>query len=80
MNDVFDLQSKQHISKFEILNLLKEKHDLHFEIIQDMKQPDYTEFKRKYYTDSNKTESLGFKPKYSSLDTILDELPYFLTD
>ena len=80
LNDVFDLQSKQHISKFEILNFLKEKHDLHFEIIQDMKQPDYTEFKRKYYTDSNKTESLGFKPKYSSLDTILDELPYFLTD
>ena len=26
------------------------------------------------------TESLGFKPKYSSLDTILDELPYFLSD
>ena len=37
-----------------------------------------TGFKKNYFSQSKKAEVLDYKPKYSSLDTISEELPYFL--
>ena len=78
LNDVFDLCSKRPIGKFELLNFLKEKYGLQYEIDSGVKLSNPTGFKRNYYSESRKVESLGHKPEYSSMDTILDELSFII--
>ena len=78
LNDVFDLRSKKPIGKFELLNFLKEKYGLQYEIDSGVKLSNPTGFKRNYYSESRKVESLGHKPEYSSMDTILDELSFII--
>jgi nucleoside-diphosphate-sugar epimerase len=78
LNDVFDLRSKKPIGKFELLNFLKEKYGLQYEIDSGVKLSNSTGFKRNYYSESRKVESLGHKPEYSSMDTILDELSFII--
>ena len=78
LNDVFDLRSKKPIGKFELLNYLKEKYGLQYEIDSGVKLSNPTGFKRNYYSESRKAESLGHKPEYSSIDTILDELLFII--
>ena len=78
LNDVFDICSKKPIGKFELLNFLKEKYGLQYEIDSGVKLSNPTGFKRNYYSESRKVESLGHKPEYSSMDTILDELSFII--
>ena len=78
LNDVFDICSKKPIGKFELLNFLKEKYGLQYEINSRVKFSNPTGFKRNYYSESRKAESLGYKPEYSSIDTILDELLFII--
>ena len=78
LNDVFDLRSKKPIGKFELLNFLKEKYGLQYEVEPGVKFSNPTGFKRNYYSESRKVESLGHKPEYSSMDTILDELSFII--
>ena len=78
MNGVFDVCSKKPIGKFELLNFLKEKYGLQYEINSRVKFSNPTGFKRNYYSESRKAESLGYKPEYSSIDTILDELLFII--
>jgi len=78
LNDVFDLYSKNPIGKFELLNSLKEKCGLQYEIEPGVKFSNPTGFKRNYYSESRKAESLGHKPEYSSMDTISDELSFII--
>ncbi len=78
LNDVFDLRSKKPIGKFELLNFLKEKYGLQYEIESGVKFANPTGFKRNYYSESRKAESLGYKPEYSSMDTISDELSFII--
>ena len=78
LNDVFDLCSKRPIGKFELLNFLKEKYGLQYEINSRVKFSNPTGFKRNYYSESRKAESLGYKSEYSSIDTISDELSFII--
>ena len=78
LNDVFDVCSKKPIGKFELLNFLKEKYGLQYEIEPGVKFANPTGFKRNYYSESRKAESLGYKPEYSSMDTISDELSFII--
>ena len=78
LNGVFDVCSKKPIGKFELLNFLKEKYGLQYEIDSGVKFSNPTGFKRNYYSESRKVESLGHKPEYSSMDTILDELSFII--
>ncbi|SVD59250.1 uncharacterized protein METZ01_LOCUS412104, partial [marine metagenome] len=78
LNGVFDVCSKKPIGKFELLNFLKEKYGLQYEINSRVKFSNPTGFKRNYYSESRKAESLGYKPEYSSIDTILDELLFII--
>ena len=78
LNDVFDLRSKKPIGKFELLNFLKEKYGLQYEIEPGVKSFNPTGFKRNYYSESRKAESLGYKPEYSSIGTISDEISFII--
>tara|TARA_B100000745_G_scaffold23884_1_gene15885 strand:+ start:262 stop:1188 length:927 start_codon:yes stop_codon:yes gene_type:complete len=78
LNDVFDICSKKPIGKFELLNFLKEKYGLQYEIEPGVKSFNPTGFKRNYYSESRKAESLGYKPEYSSIGTISDEISFII--
>ena len=78
INDAFDLYSKKPIAKFELLESLQDKYGLQYEIRPNSGFSSPTGFKKNYFSQSKKAEVLGYKPKYSSLDTISEELPYFL--
>ena len=73
-----DLYSKKPIAKFELLDLLQDKYGLQYEIKPNSGFSSPTGFKKNYFSQSKKAEVLDYKPKYSSLDTISEELPYFL--
>ena len=78
LNDVFDICSKKPIGKFELLNFLKEKYGLQYEIEPGVKSFNPTGFKRNYYSESRKAESLDYKPEYSSIGTISDEISFII--
>ncbi len=78
INDAFDLYSKKPIAKFELLDSLQDKYGLQYEIKPNSGFSSPTGLKKNYFSQSKKAEMLGYKPKYSSLDTISEELPYFL--
>ena len=78
INSAFDLYSKKPIGKFEVLASLESKYGLKYKIDSGTKVINPTGFKKNYYSKSRKADLLGYKPKYSSLDTISEELPYFL--
>ena len=78
INNAFDLYSKKPIAKFELLESLQDKYGLQYEIRPNSGFSSPTGFKKNYFSQSKKAEVLGYKPKYSSLDTISEELPYFL--
>ena len=82
INDVFDLYSKMPIGSFELLDNLHNKfHNFTHHESEELKYKILTSstgFKKYYFSQSKKAEELGYKPRYSSLDTISEELPYFL--
>ena len=39
--------------------------------------PSPTGFKKNYYSESRKAKLLGYKPQYSSIETIVNEMKYF---
>ncbi len=81
-NDAFDVYSKKPVSKIELLDFLKEKFGLEYEI----KNPELitgqesspTGTKKEYYSKNNKAESLGFMPEHSSIEGIAKEIQALL--
>lgn len=74
INDYFDIYSKKPISKFDLVHALVKKYKLEYVIT---KQSMHTKIinKNSYFSKSKKaTKMLGYKPKYSSLEGILNEL------
>lgn len=78
LNDSFDVFSKSPISKFEILELVSKKYDLKHKIQKNLKCFTPTGIKEKYYSESKKATKLGYFPKFSSQETILEELEFLL--
>jgi nucleoside-diphosphate-sugar epimerase len=72
-NDAYDVYSKEPISKFKILQELSSKFDLRFIIKEKIDSISPTGFKQKYYSLSKKAEKINYFPKFSSLETILNE-------
>ena len=80
INDVFDLYSSKPIRKDDLLDFLQKKYYV-YAYSPGTNIPKFagpTGTKKFYFSLSKKAEMLGYKPKYSSLDTISEELPYFL--
>jgi nucleoside-diphosphate-sugar epimerase len=73
-NDVYDVYSKEPVSKFTILQELSSKFDLKLTIKEKMNAVSPTGFKQKYYSLSKKANKIGYDPQYSSLETIINEI------
>ena len=78
INDVFDVYSKEIISKFEILEECFNKFDLKFKLVEKIESVSPTGVKKNYYSLSRKAEKINYSPQFSSLETILNESSLFL--
>ena len=78
INDVFDVYSKEIISKFQILEECFNKFDLKFKLVEKIESISPTGMKKNYYSLSRKAEKINYSPQFSSLETILNESSLFL--
>ena len=78
INDVFDVYSKEIISKFQILEECFNKFDLKFKLVEKIESISPTGVKKNYYSLSRKAEKINYSPQFSSLETILNESSLFL--
>lgn len=78
VNDVFDVYSKDPISKFEILDSMSSKYGLKYKTINKKHFLSPTGIKKNYYSISRKAAKIGYKPHFSSAETIFDEIKFFV--
>ena len=73
MNDSFDVYSKKPVSKFELLDFLKNKYGLKY-VIKKGTKTSISLFKKVYYSKDKKAESIGYTPEFSSIKGIENEI------
>ena len=79
VNDAFDIYSKKAVSKFELLSFLEKKYKLQYEIIENSKKG-LIVIKKNYSSKNKKAESIGYIPKFTSLQGIEYEIEKLLTN
>jgi nucleoside-diphosphate-sugar epimerase len=78
INEAFDVYSKSPVSKFEILKTLSQRYGLKYAIKEKLSRISPTGIKMNYYSNSRKAAKIGYVPKYSSIDTIINEIKYII--
>lgn len=73
IHDVFDVYSKRPVSKFELLSFLKERYNLSY-TIKELPPEKKGLSQHSYYATNRKAETIGYEPKYTSLEGIEDQL------
>ena len=72
-NDVYDVYSLSPVKKFTILDYFEKKYGLKYIINNDVNKSTATGKKNIYYSKNRKAEKLGYRPKFTSLDCIINE-------
>jgi nucleoside-diphosphate-sugar epimerase len=72
LNLALDLYSKKPISKKEMLNYFSNEYGVEIEFPKEYEENTITGLKPNYYSLYEKAASLGYSPKYSSLEVIVD--------
>ena len=78
VNGVFDAYSKKPISKFAILEYFSKNFGLKYSVNEELKNLSITGNKNMYYSNYKKILKLGYTPKFSSLDSIIQESKYLI--
>lgn len=78
LNDSFDVYSKSPISKFQLLDNLSVKYNLKYVVKENVSLAAPTGNKENYYSSSRKAATIGYFPRYSSLETIMSEIGFIL--
>lgn len=78
INQAFDVISAKPVEKKEILDYFSLKYGLKYKIDQSLSHVSATGSKNIYFSKYNKASSIGYKPAFSSLDTIKQESKYIL--
>lgn len=73
LNDAFDIYSLKAAAKFEILNYFSENYGLRYRVQKGVPVLTATGRKKQYYSRNKKAEEIGYRPCYSSMDTIIGE-------
>ena len=73
INDAFDVYSLKPVTKFEILNYFAENYCLRYKIGSGILGENLTGMKDNYYSINKKAESIGYVPRHSAKDCIIDE-------
>ncbi|MBU4251614.1 MAG: NAD-dependent epimerase/dehydratase family protein [Candidatus Omnitrophica bacterium] len=77
-NGVIDAYSSKPISKFKLLDYFVKNYSLKYTIDRNLKLVCPTGVKNRYCSSSRKAAGLGYKPKSSSLETVVTESKYIL--
>lgn len=77
INCAIDVMSKQPVSKIELLEVFSRNFQLKYQISDDDSQASPTGIKNNYFSESVTATALGFYPRYSSIDGVIDEMQLF---
>lgn len=78
MNEVFNMKSLSPVTKFELLNKLKDEADLEFGV-EDIKEKSPTGSKKVYAPKESRLEALGYCPQKTSLESVIGEIKGLLS-
>lgn len=78
MNEYFDVYSLKPITKLEILDFFKKEYNLKFSFEEKLNHANVTGNKKVFYSENKKAEKFGYLPKFTSLETIRDEVKNLL--
>lgn len=78
INDVFDVYSLKPVTKFELLKGISESMSFNYEIDGELEFVNATGLKSTYYSENKKAEKIGYRPKYSSMESIKEEIKIIL--
>jgi nucleoside-diphosphate-sugar epimerase len=73
LNDAYDVYSLKPAAKFEILDHFRQHFGLQYRVEEDFHAATATGPKDRYYSLSRKAEGIGYRPRYSSLETLVEE-------
>lgn len=78
INAALDVISVRPVTKNEILDYLSQEYGLKYEISHSVSSTSATGAKNIYCSAYNKALEIGYKPKFSSMDTIKEESKYLI--
>ena len=73
LNDGYDVFSLKPAAKFEILEHFRQHFGLRYRVEENFQAATATGPKDHYYSLSRKAEQIGYRPQYSSLETLVEE-------
>lgn len=73
VNEVIDCYTLAPVDKFTLLNLMKEKFGLRYEITNSAVIHNATGLKLNYYSNNRRAEKFGYVPSKTAAQTVLDE-------
>jgi nucleoside-diphosphate-sugar epimerase len=73
LNEGYDVYSLKPAAKFEILDCFRKHFGLKVRVEEKFQAATATGPKDHYYSLSRKAEGIGYRPQYSSLDTLVEE-------
>lgn len=79
MNDVLDVYSREPISKFTLLEFFASEHGLRYRVEESHTAAAPTGAKSNYYSLYKKAGSIGYAPRFTSLDCVREESLPLLT-
>jgi len=79
INQAIDVNSSRPVSKQEILNYFTSAYGLRYESRHCSENASATGAKASYYSTCNRASEIGYIPRFSSMDTLIDEARCILT-
>jgi hypothetical protein len=78
LNAAYDAYTKKSSSNFELLEYLKKRYGLKYRFNEKFKAINPTGIKKHYYSKNYSLESLGYKPNFTSIENVVNEIDLFL--
>ncbi|MBF0442236.1 MAG: NAD(P)-dependent oxidoreductase, partial [Oligoflexales bacterium] len=78
INDSFDVYSGEIVDKFELLNFFRRNYGLDYRVVENDRSRVQKFDKTHYYSKSRKASSIGYSPRYTSLQMIAEEAAHML--
>lgn len=78
INEVFDVTSAKPVTKQEIFDYFSSEYGLKYQMKKSLSDVSATGAKNIYYSRYNKAKAIGYKPQFTSLETIQEQSKYIL--
>ena len=76
INVALDCHTKSPIPKYALLDGLKSEFELQYEIDKSVSIVNATGFKLNYYSMNDKAKNISYKPKFTSLNGIIEQIQF----